>query len=180
MVCYLLMAFLLSASTASMENYLRKLIGSNCVRVETGIIPPHYECLGCVIERAQACVDDMRYNKSGNVFPSCDLHVLFDYHNANNCCPKIQANQNGRLDLMYVGSAYPEAIRCIEHVGCKDSILYAQLVDECLSLCPEDEFQDQKGNAACFANFNSALHIQYSFHLLLICILFLFTLFLSL
>jgi hypothetical protein len=43
--------------------HLRRLAGSNCVIIERGKAPRYYKCIGCVIEEAMSCVDDMRMNK---------------------------------------------------------------------------------------------------------------------
>jgi hypothetical protein len=139
---------------------LRKLvdkqIGSNCILIETGIVPPYYDCLGCVVNEAQGCIDDMRQNKSGNVLPNCKLNTISNKRNSEDCCPKLLKNRFGITDLAYLGSAYPETLRCIEKVGCIDSIIYTQLVNECLTLCPSNLYINQTGKSACFADFNSA------------------------
>ncbi|KAJ1412311.1 hypothetical protein B484DRAFT_422886 [Ochromonadaceae sp. CCMP2298] len=56
---------------ASSFPVLRRLIGSNCIRIDRGYIPPYYDCKGCITEEAQGCVDDMRANYSYN--PSVPL-----------------------------------------------------------------------------------------------------------
>ena len=61
---------------------LRRLVGSNCVQIEYGVVSRYYTCVGCVIEQAMGCVDDLRTNKSGQSLPAprlrlaCALPVL--------------------------------------------------------------------------------------------------------
>ena len=47
------------------------------------------------------------------------------------CCPTVK---NGFLSA-FAGSAYPEAFRCITNVGCTESTIMSQLVEECHGLC---------------------------------------------
>ncbi len=54
----------------------RRLFGSNCIRIETGNIPVYYDCLGCIIEEANACVDDLRYNLTGVIHDSCAMDSI--------------------------------------------------------------------------------------------------------
>jgi hypothetical protein len=145
-----------SASLMDMQNVLRRLTGSNCVLIEDGRVPPYYTCLGCIIEEATGCVDDMRLNISANVGSGCDMSIVTESYNTA-CCPSFGINIQNRLDLMYVGSAYPQALRCIEAVGCKDSVIYEALLTECEAVCPPDTHKDQTGvGEACLANFNGA------------------------
>lgn len=137
---------------------LRKLIGSNCLLIERGDYPPFYECIGCVIEEAQACVDDMRYNKSFNVPSNCAMYATSQEYNSAHCCPVIKATVKGGVDLLYVGAAYPMALSCIERVGCKSSTIYAQLLNECLTVCPFTDVRNQK--SVCYAAFNGAIKVQ--------------------
>lgn len=137
---------------------LRKLIGSNCLLVERGDYPPFYECIGCVIEEAQACVDDMRYNKSLNVPAKCAMYATSQQYDSTHCCPVIQATATGKVDLLYVGAAYPMALSCIERVGCKSSTIYSQLLKECLTICPYTDVRNQQ--SVCYATFNAAAEVQ--------------------
>lgn len=142
------------------ENYLlniagrgmRRLIGSNCLSIERGDYPPFYECVGCVVEEAQACVDDMRYNKSLNVHPSCAMYATSQSYDSTNCCPQI-VSIKGRLDLSYIGAAYPMALSCIEKVGCKASTIYKQLLKECYTICPGIDSRSK--GSVCLSQFNS-------------------------
>lgn len=149
------------------SSIIRKLIGSNCVLVVRGDIPPYYSCIGCLIDRAMGCVDDMRYNRSYTVHGDCKINSLRSY-SEHKCCPKIKPslNPDGSLtvpDLRYLGSAYPEALRCIKNSGCSTSTVYEQLLTECHSVCPMSDPRD--GGDICLADFNSSyqlLHISYS------------------
>jgi hypothetical protein len=157
-MCLLILAILcccwVRPSDAFVGDLMRRLTGYNCVRIEDGKVPPYYTCLGCVIEEAIGCVDDMRQNMSGNVGTGCDMGVISESYNGN-CCPKFGINPlTNRLDLLYVGSAYPDTLRCINSVGCASSVIYSQLLAECTAVCPKDV--DQTGKPACMANFNAA------------------------
>lgn len=146
----------ISLTRAFVADLIRRLTGSNCVLIENGKVPPYYTCLGCIIEEATGCVDDMRMNYSGNVGAGCNMAIITESYNTE-CCPVFAYNVQNRLDLKYIGSAYPQALRCIEAVGCKDSVIYEQLLTECESVCPPDEFVDQSGSGpACLASFNGA------------------------
>lgn len=68
----------------------RQLVGSNCILIERGTVPPYYDCVGCVIEEAQGCLDDMRYNLSGNVDKDCQLNSAMEFYDSDNCCPNIK------------------------------------------------------------------------------------------
>ena len=119
---------------------LRKLIGSNCVKIERGTVTPYYMCVGCKVEEAMGCIEDMRNNKSGNVRPTCRFNHVMEGNMENKmeqrqqiaCCPIV--NGLGLLDE-FEGSAYPEAFRCLVNVGCDESTMYAQLQEECHGLC---------------------------------------------
>ena len=141
------------------SNYMRKLIGSNCILIVRGSIPPYYDCVGCIIEEASACVDDMRTNKSYNVAHDCKLNTVKEYYD-HTCCPSMGQTSTGRTDLRYLGSAYPETLRCVAAQGCGSSIIYQQLLSECLASCP---FTDPRnGNSVCYSDFNSASTVRYS------------------
>ena len=174
--------FCLATCVASFDDiipangFLRRLIGSNCVLIERGNIPPYYDCVGCIIEEAAACVRDMRSNKSYNVASKCELDVLKEYYD-HNCCPEFYKNRYGVTDLSYSGAAYPEGLRCLEKQGCAGSIIYSQLESECLRSCP---FVDSRnGKSVCYSNFNSAYSVKASALLvvlsILVCGLHLFT-----
>ena len=49
--------------------------GTNCLTVGGGYSPPYSICEGCMIQEAMQCIDDMRYNVSGNVGAGCELQV---------------------------------------------------------------------------------------------------------
>jgi len=134
------MSNLASKVTYHTGELMRKLVGSNCVEIERGTVTKYYMCVGCVIESAMGCVNDMRQNKSGNVGGGCKFDQVFEGNmdrpleqwQALQCCPKVTSDTK---KLYYSGSAYPEAIRCIENAGCKESTIYSQLVDECEGMC---------------------------------------------
>ena len=149
------------------KSHLRKLIGSNCILIERGDVPPYYDCLGCLIEEAQACIDDMRYNRSYNVPGDCRLKSVKEFRKDRTCCPRFGENQFGVLDLSYIGSAYPETFRCMERVGCESSVIYSQLSDECHQVCG-GEPDPRNGEPVCFAAFNAASTVRASSTLTLI------------
>ena len=139
---------------------LRRLIGSNCVKVGTARVPEYYQCFGCIMEEAVACVDDMRQNISGNVNANCDMTIITESF-VDACCPRfVPKGPNGRIDLDYLGSAYPNTLRCIKSVGCDQSVIYSQLVEECAAVCPPASHLDQFGKHSCFADFNSATSLR--------------------
>ena len=65
----------------NMDPVMRKLVGSNCVLIERGNVPPYYDCLGCIIDEAQGCVDDLRHNTYGNVHPDCNSSTITEVGN---------------------------------------------------------------------------------------------------
>lgn len=169
-LCLLAVAIVSGYIVPAEEGHLRKLIGSNCVLIERGNIPPYYDCVGCIVEKAAACIDDMRTNKSYNVAPSCKLNAVKNYYD-HACCPKYFSNQYGVINLQYSGSAYPEALRCMKREGCETSVMYKQLLDECLRSCPfNDERPWARDISTCYADFNSAksLHVPVLMTLLII------------
>lgn len=133
------------------------IVASNCVYIERGNIPPYYKCKGCLFEEAALCVDDIRRNKSYNVPGDCKMLNLME-NPGPECCPRITYDYlRFRDDLSYISAAYPMALRCIESVGCKDELIYSQLLAECESLCPdEDPRPAYLGNSLCTAPFNGA------------------------
>jgi hypothetical protein len=130
------------------------------VLIERGTIPPYYDCLGCVVEEAAACLNDMRYNLSYNVAKDCRMFSVKQFYDRKTCCPRFGINEFGAKDLVYVGSAYPEALRCMERVGCGSSIMYSQLKEECMTTCLETDPRD--GGNVCFSNFNAASTVRVS------------------
>lgn len=138
------------------SNPIRRLIGSNCIQIQRGSIPKYYDCDGCRIEEATACVNDMRWNKSGNVFTLCDMNSIMQKESAANCCPRT----NSKGKLQYVGSAYPDAIHCMEYVGCQGLTLYTDLKQECESLCPPGQYSDSSGVPLCVAFYNASYRLS--------------------
>ena len=141
----------------------------------------YYECIGCPIEAAQACVDDMRHNKSGNIALGCHIGALTMSYESTACCPmflndwkKTRKNmaRTGRLNMIYPGSQYPETLKCLETVGCTASVLYSQLLQECQAVCPfidprgkvnkivNSEGKEELTNDVCFAQVNSSNHLS--------------------
>jgi hypothetical protein len=154
-----LLLSILYCSSLDVSGHLRRLIGSNCVLIERGTVPPYYDCVGCEIERAAACIDDMRFNRSYNVASDCRMASVKQF-NDEVCCPRFLKNKYNNADLNYIGSAYPEALRCMQRVGCQKSILYSQLQAECETTCRKRD--PRNGGNVCFSNFNSASRIQLS------------------
>ena len=135
---------------------LRRLVGSNCVLIERGTVTKYFMCVGCEVEEAMGCVDDMRNNKSGNVRPSCKFdHVMegnmakaMEQEQQAACCPTVT---NGFLSA-FAGSAYPEAFRCISNVGCTESTIMSQLVEECHGLCDYIPATDDDASVASYSD----------------------------
>jgi hypothetical protein len=147
---------------------LRKLVGSNCVKIERGTVTPYYMCVGCKVEEAMGCIQDMRGNKSGNVRGECMFNEVMEGNMAHvmeqeqqaACCPVV--NGAGVL-TRFQGSAYPEAFRCLMNVGCEESTMYAQLVEECHGLCDYEAATDDDASVAgwtdgtiCLADYAAA------------------------
>jgi hypothetical protein len=135
------------------QGIIRRLIGSNCFSVERGSVPRYYSCLGCVIEEAQGCVDDLRLNRSGNVPTGCDLNKVMESYEPN-CCPVV-ASEAGRLNLLHKGAGYVEALKCIDSVGCADGTIYTQLYEECQAVCGSS-VDPRNGGSLCEADYNEA------------------------
>lgn len=134
MIVLLLMCTILAEEQQqTVLGHLRRLVGSNCIQIEVGIVTPYYKCDGCEIEKATECLQDMRLNKSGNVRPGCPLDSAFLEPPDAVCCPTI----NDKLLLDYAGSSYPAALTCMEQAGCKSSTVYQQLARECTKVCHE-------------------------------------------
>lgn len=96
----------------------------------------------------------MRSNRSGNVNPDCSIHSLAQVLDPD-CCPVLQ-KEGYSYNLRYLGSAYPETLRCMAAVGCEGTTVYSNLFQECLATCPLITHQDQFGRTICLAQFNSA------------------------
>lgn len=134
------MGSLASKLTYHVGEAARRLAGSNCLEIERGTVTKYYMCVGCVVENAMGCIDDMRRNKSSNVIAGCKFHYAMEadmthsmeQEQALKCCPKLNSVDGM---LKYKGSAYPEALRCIADAGCEESVIYTQLLDECHGLC---------------------------------------------
>jgi len=153
----LLLLFLLSLRTAG-AGIFRSLVGSNCLKIENGVAPTYYHCLGCVTEEATGCLDDLRFNRTGTVRPSCDFAFMTQFYQKAECCPTIAVDKTGRLNLLQVGSSYPEALECLTNAGCKSHVIYAQLLEECTNVCqgatdPRPQFG---GVSTCLAQYNAA------------------------
>jgi len=117
------------------DSIFRALTGSNCVQIERGKTPIYYKCLGCVTEEAMGCIDDLRFNRTGNVPSNCDFARITEYYEGAKCCPQFGTDNTGRLNLLYMGSAYPETLECLINVGCEGSVVYQQLLEECNGIC---------------------------------------------
>ena len=117
-------------NTTYLGAFFRRLIGSNCILVERGEVTPYYACLGCKVEEAVNCIEDMRLNKTGNVRYGCKINSMHEDRDEN-CCPSFVSKQRPR----YIGLAYPEALRCLERVGCGQSVFYDDLYAECRRSC---------------------------------------------
>jgi len=138
----------------------RSLVGSNCVLIERGTVTRYYTCIGCDVELAVQCVTDMRTNASFNVAPNCAIDKTNAVYDPT-CCPYIVKDRGGNKNLAYTGAAYPMTLDCIAKVGCSASAIFAQLVEECLNVCPLDVENginvDQSGTKSiCYAKFNTA------------------------
>ena len=102
----------------------RNLVGSNCVLISRGVATPYYKCIGCDIELAIQCVNDMRTNASFNVPPGClfsfnqELYSQGGGHDddghspttkrprtyhINPCCPSLITMNTGVKNLQYIG-----------------------------------------------------------------------------
>jgi len=121
---------------------------------------------GCVIEEATGCIEDLRHNKSGNVYPSCKIAALRTSYDTSSCCPKFgpQIDSGGkevkpfRLDLAILGSSFPAAFKCLERAGCSSSLIYQQLDTECNRACGSiSDPRPSMKKPICHAEFNSAI-----------------------
>ena len=149
-----------STDNTGIVGFLRRnLVGSNCVLIERGTVSRYYTCIGCNVELAVGCINDLRNNASFNVAPNCNINRGMQVYETDACCPRITTEKSGVKNLAYVGAAYPMTIQCIQNVGCQSSTIFTQLVEECLAVCPKGdngENTDQEGKkSSCFAHFNS-------------------------
>lgn len=89
-------SFFISSSGPSEGQLHRSLQtkGTNCILIERGSVPRYYDCNGCVIDEAQACIDDLRANKSLNVHPDCAMKSA-SVRYLGQCCPRVELI-NGR------------------------------------------------------------------------------------
>jgi hypothetical protein len=62
------------------------------------------------------------------------------------------------------------------YVGCGDSSIFTQLLEECSSLCPPAKTFDQFGGPVCFANYNSSYKYYNSLYIIIIMCILLFIL----
>ena len=138
--------------TNTWYNLRRNLISSNCIMIERGLMPPYQKCFGgCIVEDAVACIQDMRTNASGNVDPSCQLNVINEVPDKD-CCPRrIGPNPLNNIMIGRLHSAYPEALECLNRVGCGGSQEYQNIEAECLKACPADDelYQYPDGTPLC-------------------------------
>ena len=59
------------------EGYIKDmLVATNCILSGGGSIKPFADCVGCMQEDAQQCVNEMRFNTSGTVPDGCDFYSL--------------------------------------------------------------------------------------------------------
>lgn len=77
-----------------------------------------------------SCIDDMRRNLTGSVRHGCHINVLHGKGEAQ-CCPTFDE----RNYLQYIGSTYPETLRCLKRVGCADTVFYSDILAECKNHC---------------------------------------------
>ena len=117
------------------SKYYRGLEGSNCIMIEHGDRTPYSYCKGCRIEEAVFCVEDMRYNRTRSVPPSCNMRGLLQKPEPQ-CCAQMDTTTN-RIDR--TTSAYPFAFSCLASVGCMDSTVAIALREECAQQCSDAE-----------------------------------------
>jgi hypothetical protein len=150
----------------------RSLSGTNCVVIERGEVPKYYKCQGCIIEQAQLCIDDMRLNRTGNVFHSCEMRSAMEFYEPNECCPKQYFDDvKKRMELHSRTTAYPDAFECLKTIGCDESTIYNELLKECETVCKEDGTYLDKwevGPDPCFAYFNAGISFKNSYLLSII------------
>jgi hypothetical protein len=100
----------------------------------------------------------MRFNRSANVHSQCKMYAASQAYDAKHCCPRFGKSLQADVDLLYIGAAYPMALKCMESVGCKTSTLYSQLAKECMTVCHGRDDPRRTGISACFAEFSYAVH----------------------
>jgi hypothetical protein len=122
----------------------RKLIGSNCLMMERGAVPPYELCRGsCNILDAISCVDDMRRNISGTVHPKCTFRNIAEDPVPLYCCPRYEFSAvKGKTFLVHSHAAYPLVFECLAAVGCGEnavpySSIFNQMKAECSAVCKD-------------------------------------------
>ena len=88
------------------------------------------------------------------------MNAVTESYERDQCCPRNWPDKKNRPDLKYESSAYPEAIRCIQRVGCDDRVIFQQLVEECESICTTKIGMNNMN--PCFAEFNGANRMNFS------------------
>ena len=116
----------------SFSFFLTYKIGSNCIMIEKGKIPPYSSCLGCEVQQAMNCLNDLRTNASGTVQVGCKLGYLNEVYDSS-CCPKYILKKK-KILLKYETSAYPIALSCLRNIGCQDTQVNQKLNNIYLSL----------------------------------------------
>ncbi len=89
--------------------------------VGNGQIPPYFRCNGCIIEQAMNCVNDLRKNASGSLQAGCKIASISETKNTA-CCPVYDEVS---LKVDYKTSGYPQALACIDSVGCTLSQVFS-------------------------------------------------------
>ena len=144
-----------------MSPHLIHKIGSNCVTISVGSVSPYDLCMGCDIDAAMNCINDMRTNVSGTVPGSCMMNGFSETDNTK-CCPTyIQLGT--QYTPVLTTSAYPQGLDCLRAVGCSDSPLYTEIYEECYNIClpfynytKTDSNQLQETFSRCTGLFNAA------------------------
>ena len=95
--------------------------GPNCIQSGGGYAPPYQVCDGCMIKNALQCVEDMRFNVSGNVPSGCKMgDMLADIQPS--CCAKFSRDEtidpNPGARIIPKTSAYNDALLCLHNAGC--------------------------------------------------------------
>lgn len=160
-------------STNNVVDISRSLIGTNCVVIERGEVPKYYKCEGCIIEEAQSCIDDMRLNRTGNVFHTCEMKSAMEFYERDQCCPKQYYDEfKKRMELHARTTAYPDAFTCLTNIGCDESTIYKELLRECETVCNQEDgtYLDkwEVGDDPCFAYFNAGISYKNSYLLSII------------
>ena len=131
---------------------LRRLVGSNCVQIEYAKVSRYYTCVGCIVEEAMGCMDDLRQNRSANVSPACKMNKLregnqkeqMEIDQQGACCPKF----DGAGKLVYMQSAFNTALNCIRTAGCAGSEVFKNLLNECSHMCDRVSADEHNANQA--------------------------------